>query len=628
MDKRTIEAEPDNSRGATVSCPDIQLGASYHKDRTEFRVFAPTAQGVMVVVADEPAGPHGLVEHHCAPIGHGIHEAIVAGDLEGKYYAYKLRGHGFHPKREIVDIYAVCAQNRYSRSLIVDLAGTDPPGFREHRFERRGGLVEAVIYELHVRDFTIAACSGVRHRGKYLGLAQQGTHLVGNPSVATGLSHLVELGVTHVQLLPVQDFDNDETSDAKYDWGYMPVCLNSPDGWYATQVPGPTRITELKAAIQALHEAGIGVVLDGVYNHTSPRAGFEQLAPGYYFRKDRRGRFCNGSGCGNEFASERPMARKFIIDSVRFWVNEYRVDGFRFDVMALIDIETMKLVRRELDGIDPGILLYGEPWTAGKTPLKNTCDKLRTAGTGIGAFNDGFRDAIKGDRNGGPPGFIQTGSRADGVRAGLASVGEDWPTSPGDAVNYFECHDNLTAWDKLRQTSPHAPVAIRERMSRLAALILLASQGAVFLHAGQEFGRTKRGHCNTYNLPDAINRIDWSLKRRRAGLYAYYRHLIALRKDHPAFRLTERPQVEARISFPRSPSERCIVYRINGRRLRGEAARWLLVLLNGEPVEMTFPLPRGRWSIHADAERASTAPLGHVEGRVTLPGHTGMLLMR
>ncbi len=603
------------------------MGAHYTPQRTAFRVFSPTAERVTLVLADEPFGRRGLREHACEPMGQGIHQATVEGNLAGRHYAYKLAGPGFDPRREIVDIYAVCSQNRASRSLIVDLADTDPPGFREHRYERLASPTDAIIYEMHVRDFTIASDSGANHRGKYLGLTEHGTHVPGHPTVRTGLDHLVELGITHVQLMPVQDFDNDETSP-EYNWGYMPVCLNSPDGWFATRVDGPARITELKAAIQALHEAGIGVILDVVYNHTAPRAGFEHLAPGYYFRKDKRGRFCNGSGCGNEFASQRIMARRFILDSVRFWATEYRVDGFRFDMMALIDIHTMKLVREELSRIDPRILVYGEPWPAGKTPLRLKSDKHRTAGTGIGAFNDAFRDAIKGERDGGAAGFIQTGDRADGVRAGLTGVAKPWPPSPTDSVNFFECHDNLTTWDKLRQTNPRTPAAIREQMARLAALILLASQGPLLLHAGQEFGRSKRGYANSYNRPDAVNRINWSRKRAHAGLYAYYRNLIALRKAHPALRFADPRQIEARVSFPESPSERCIVYRVDGRRLQGEPARCLLVLLNGESTDTTFRLPRGSWRIHTDANRADLAPFATVNSEVTLPGHSGMLVTR
>lgn len=604
------------------------MGAAYAKERTGFRVFAPTADHVTLVVADEPSGSRGLREYACKAIGRGIHEAIVEGDLAGKFYAYKLTGRGFDRTKEIVDVYAVCSQNRASRALIVDLPATDPPGFRDHRFERPASPVDAIVYEMHVRDFTIAASSGIRRRGKYLGLAERGTHLPGHPSIRTGLAHLVEMGVTHVQLMPVQDFDNDETAQDKYNWGYMPVCLNSPDGWYATQVNGAARITELKSAIQTLHEAGIGVILDVVYNHTSPRASFESLAPGYYFRKDLRGRFCNGSGCGNEFASQRSMARQFILDSVRFWATEYRVDGFRFDVMALIDIETMKLVRKELNRIDPRIIVYGEPWAAGKTPLKRRSDKRRTSGSGIGAFNDTFRDAIKGDVNGGAPGFIQIGDRVDDIRAGLSGITKPWPNSPTDAVNYIECHDNLTAWDKLRQTNPHTPVAVREQMCRLAALILLTSQGTILIHAGQEFCRSKRGCNNSYDQPDSVNRVEWLLKREHAGLCDYYRGLIALRKAHPALRLADARQVEARVSFPTPPAERCIVYRINCRRLHGEPARWLMVLLNSESHEVEFPLPRGRWQIHVDADTAGVASLGKIEKQLMLPPHSGVLLAR
>jgi len=605
-----------------------RLGAFYEPAGTVFRVFAPSAREVTVVIADEPEGSAGLAGHPMLHMPKGVWEAEIPGDLQGKYYAYKLSGPGFDPGREITDIYATCAQNRSTRSLIVDLTQTDPPGFRENRYRRHGAPTDAIIYEMHVRDFTIAANSGVKHRGKYLGLTERATHLPRHRAVSTGLEHLIELGVTHVQLMPVQDFDNDEKDNHTYHWGYMPVHFNSPDGWYAGRPWGADRIHELKRAIQAFHEAGIGVTLDVVYNHTAPSAGFEQLVPGYYFRMRGRGRLSNGSSCGNEFRSESPMARKFILDSLKFWVNEYQVDGFRFDMMALIDIDTMRGIRDELLACDRGLLVYGEPWAAGRTPLRKTSDTRRVRGMGIGAFNDGFRDAIKGDRDGGSPGFIQTGDRTQAIQEGLARAKTTWPSGPADTVNYFECHDNLTAFDKLLQSVPDESDELRRRMMRLASLILLTAQGTVFLHAGQEFCRTKKGSTNSYNLPDEINRIDWSLKLKYADVCAYVRGLIALRKHHPAFRLRDRVQVDQRISFPRPPTDRCLVYRLDGRRLDGESARCIRILLNGESRPITFKLPPSEWSIHADAGRAGLEKLGRVTNKATLPAHSGMMLTR
>jgi pullulanase len=368
--------------------------------------------------------------------------------------------------------------------------------------------------------------------------------------------------------------------------------------------------------------------MDVVYNHTSRRAGFEKLVPGYYFRMTEGGRFSNGYGCGNEFKSENPMARKFIIDSVKFWVTEYQVDGFRFDLMGLTDLETMKRIKSELETLHPGILVYGEPWTGGATPLSPVTDKNQVRGTGIGAFNDGFRDAIKGDRDGGAPGFIQVGDRAHGVVQGLKGAIHDWSVDPADSVNYFEAHDNLTAWDKLLQSAPNVDDEARKRMSRFGALILFVSQGAVFIHSGQEFCRTKRGSHNSYNLPDEINQIDWSLKKENANVYDYYRGLVELRKAHPVLRLRERKDVKTRVSFEPPPNDRCVVYSLDGTMMDEEPADRILVLLNGFTEPVVFDLPDGEWSIHADANRASAGAFGDATGRVELPAHSGMVLVR
>lgn len=616
-------------QGPRFHALDAELGAIYSTESTTFRLFAPTARQVKVVIANAIEGRDGFIDHEMTADRHGLWETRVAGDLAGRYYAYKLSGPGLDADREVADLYAVCAQAGHARATIVDLAKTDPPGFRDNPCRRPQSHNDAVIWEVHVRDFSIAANSGAVHRGQYRAFTELGTHLPGHPEIATGLDHLRELGVTHVQLLPVQAFDkrNVENTDT-YNWGYMPVHFNSPDAWFASAPHGPACITELKAAIHALHHARIGVILDVVYNHTSPLAAFESQVPGYYYRLDGRGRFRNGSGCGNEFRSESPMARKFILDSLTFWVREYQVDGFRFDMMGLIDFETMKLIREELWKIDPGILIHGEPWTAGRTWLRNRSDKTRVRGTGIAAFNDDFRDAIKGDREGVVPGFVQTGVHVARIRRGLAGVADYWPTRPLDTVNYFECHDNLTAWDKLLISAPGTPDAIRERMVRLAALILFCSQGRILIQAGQEFCRTKKGCANSYNQPDEINRIDWADKLAHRSVCSYFRGLIAIRKAHPVLRLTCAAETHKRISFPESPSVQCVTCTIDRPDLPGEAATSILLLLNGEDTDATFKLPTGSWSVHADADHTSTRPLRRVANEIAAAAHSGLLLMR
>lgn len=605
---------------------DAVLGATYTPRATTFRVFAPTAVSAEVVIADALIGG-STTAHTMKPHHHGVWAVTIAGDWANRYYAYRFWGTGYEDGVEVTDPYATCTQARAARSLIVDLAATDPPGFDRPFRTTVKRPVDAVIYEMHVRDFTIAANSGVHHKGKYLGLAESGTHCVGDESVKTGLDHLVELGVTHVQLMPVQDFDNAETADDAYNWGYMPLNFNSPDGWYATSPLGDGRIRELKQAILALHDRGIGVIMDVVYNHTAGSASFERTAPGYYYRMDEWGGPANGSGCGNEFASERPMAGKFILDSIGYWATQYRVDGFRFDLMGLIDLATMKQVKARLMKTQPRGLVYGEPWTGGATPLSPITDKAHVAGSGVGAFNDHFRDAIKGDRDGGAPGFIQTGARTDGIVSGLMGAIDDWSRDPVDTVNYFEAHDNLTAWDKLLQSAPDATDTDHRRMMRLATLILMTSQGAVFLHSGQEFCRTKQGNYNSYNQPDRINAIDWSRKRDYADVWRYTRQLIAIRRGHAAFRLASADAVRRRVTCS-AHNPGVIGYAIDGRDLAGEPADRILVLLNGKSQPKTVQLPAGTWQVHADADRASVQPLRTAEGAVTLAAHSGMLLIR
>ncbi|NOX57257.1 MAG: type I pullulanase [Planctomycetes bacterium] len=602
------------------------LGATYSAESTTFAVFAPGATDAVVVISDAAKGRRGTVEHAMVPAGKGIWTVPVEGDLAGKFYAFKISGPGLDAKREVIDPYARCTQARFPRALIVDLPLTDPPGFREHLFAGPQSAADAIVYEMHVRDFTISADSGVTSKGKYRGITERDTHLASGPSIRTGLAHLVEMGVTHVQLMPVQDFDNDESTSDAYDWGYMPLHFNSPDGWYASDASGFARIVELKSAIMALHKQGLGVILDVVYNHTAKGASFEKLVPGYYFRRTPGGQLSNGSGCGNEFASEAPMARKFLIDSVKLWASQYKIDGFRFDLMGLTDFETMQCIREELLKINPRILIFGEPWTAGSTPLSPTTDKAVIRGSGIGAFNDHFRDAIKGERDGGDGGFMQTGANVDGVVKGLMGGIHDWSLHPTDSVNYFESHDNLTCWDKLEQTVSDAPVEQREQMMRFATLILLTSQGMVFLHSGQEMCRSKKGNHNSYDAPDEINQIDWSRKVAHANVFEYTRGLIALRKAHPVFRLRTREEVERRVHFDTPPNGRCIVYRLDGSDLGAETARSMLVLLNGAMEDTRFVLPDADWAVLADDRRSGIGSLEVKRGDVMLPAHSGMVL--
>ncbi|MCK4657917.1 MAG: type I pullulanase [Phycisphaerae bacterium] len=603
------------------------MGAACTPQGTTFRLFAPTARSVRLVIADTPDDPDSIATHDLNRAGKGIWHLYLQGDWRGKFYSYRVSTPGGGTSGMVTDPSALCACGLRPRTMLVHLENTDPPGFDPAWQPQIESYVDAVVYEMNIRDFTIAANSGVKHRGLFLGLTESGTHLPKDPAIRTGIDHLVELGITHVQLMPVQDFENEETPDGPYNWGYMPVHFNSPDGWFATAPIGDSRIREFKQAVQAFHDRGIAVCMDVVYNHTSPCASFNKIVPGYYYRTTADGQLSNGSGCGNEFNSENPMARKFMIESLCYWVTQYGIDGFRFDLMALHAPRTMFDIRESLRRIKPNIMLYGEPWTGGATALRRITDRAQVRGKGIAAFNDGFRDAIKGGRDGGGPGFIQTGDRIDGVKDGVTGSIGNWTEHPSDAIQYCEAHDNLTTWDKLVQSAPHLPDDIRKRMQCFAGFIMLTAQGVPLIHSGQEFCRTKHGNNNSYNAPDEINRIDWSLKRANFEVFEYYRSLIALRKAHPVFRLRNGDAVRKYLAFVDELSHgKCFAYTLDGSSLPRESWSQAIVLLNGDSVDQTFSLPKGQWQVHADHQRVSVEPMRKAKGSVTLKSHSGMVL--
>ena len=596
------------------------LGAIYTRTGTTFRVFAPTARAVEVVLYDEPTGPRGRVAHPLQRADKGLWETTVAGDLEGKFYVYRLEGQDLSADREALDIYAVNAVANSTRGRITDLGPPVGPG------PRVASPVDMVIYEMHVRDFSIAANSGMRHKGKYLAFTEAGTRLPDDPTLATGLDHLVELGVTHVQLLPVQDFENDERSDS-YNWGYVTTAYNSPEGWYASDPNNDSRVREFKQLVTALHARGIGVILDVVYNHTANGAAFGQLVPRYYYRFLPDGQYANGSGCGNEFRSEAPMARKYIVDTLKHWVTEYGVDGFRFDLMALIDLETMKEVERELRQVRPDIVLYGEPWAAGPSPMKGpqtTKDTIR--GTRIGAFNDHFRNALKGSPFDKSPGFIQAGGETKALRRSLEGSWRDWTDGPHQSLNYLTCHDNYVLYDKLQLSKPDATAAELLDMIKLGYLLLFTAQGVPFLHGGEEFARTKGGHDNSYNAPDSVNQVDWSLKKKHHDLFRYTRDLIALRQAHPAFRLRAKEQIAAWLKFHETNEPDTVLWTIAAENVAGESWKQICVAANAaDHLSVELPLPPGRWQVAFDHQGRVTVPLT-VEGTVRVRYKSGLIL--
>ncbi len=603
------------------------LGATYAPAGTTFRVFAPTARAVQVVLYDAATGDQGRQTHELQEAAKGIWEGTVSGDLKGRFYMYSLDGNDLSPDREVLDIYSINTVNSSQRARITDLAETNPSGWDAAKAGPAvSSAADMIVYEVHVRDFSIAANSGMQHKGQYLAFTEPGTHLPDDAALKTGLDHLQELGITHVQLLPVQDFENDETG-TNYNWGYVTTAYDSPEGWYATDINNDSRIRELKQLIQALHQRGIGVIMDVVYNHTAASAPFNFLVPKYYYRFMPDGANSNGSGCGNDFRSESPMGRKYIIDSLTYWAREYGIDGFRFDLMALIDIQTMKQAERELRKINPSIVLYGEPWGGGgpAAPVQAT-NKRAIRGTRIGAFNDTMRNELVGSPfEKAATGFVQDGSHAEQLRHGVAGSWQDWAPTPAQAINFISCHDNYTGYDKLKLSKPGATDEEINDMMKVGYLLLFTSQGVPFLQAGEEFARSKGGEGNSYNAPDSVNGIDWSLKKKNHDLFTYIRDVIAIRKAHPVFRLRAKEQIAAWLKFIDAGDPDVLMYTLDGSNVADETWKQVCVVVNAaDDASSAVMLPAGTWHVACDHNGA--ADNRTVEGSVRVRYKSGMIL--
>ena len=596
--------------------PGDDLGAVYSPDSTAFRVFAPTALGVSVMLYSSRQSAAGW-EVPMSPDCDGTWLAVVFGDLAGICYTYRV----FHGGcvKEAVDPYARALTVNGGRGVVIDPASTDPEGWAGDVRPPLAAATDAVVYEVHVRDFSISPDSGTQHRGRYLGMSEHGTR--GPGGVSTGVDHLVELGITHVHLLPIQDFASvDELSPDGYNWGYDPFHFFVPEGSYSCRPEcAASRVTEVKRMVQALHRAGLRVVLDVVYNHTysTDDSPLQTIVPGYYHRTDAAGVFTNGSGCGNELATERPMVRKLIVDSLKYWVREYHVDGFRFDLMALIDCDTMQEIACELRAIEPSLLLYGEPWTGGPSGLCHT--RMFTAGrqrsTGIGMFNDAFRNAIKGDNDGGRPGYATgaAGCEREIAKGVVASIRysdglSGFAQEPGECVNYVSCHDNLTLWDKIARSNAFDSKGDRISMDLLAQAIVLTSQGIPFLEGGAELLRTKRGHHNSYRAGDEVNQFEWWRKHEFREVFDYYRGLIEVRRAHPAFRMTTAAQVRAAVRFIPGPPG-TVLFELDGS-VCGDEWDFIAVIYNANRHEVEIALPtHGEWSVVVARRQAGTRPL-------------------
>jgi pullulanase len=612
------------------------MGAVYTPAATAFRIFAPTASAASVLLFDAATARQPKREIPMTRNANGTWETVLQGDWEGAYYRLKVNSLK-HGERIENDPWATNTTGDDGNARITDLRRHDPPGFRPIRRPAYGtSPTDAIIWEIHIRDFTIQPEGGVSapNRGKYLGFIEPNTAItVNGRRYSTGIDYLKELGVTHVQILPPQDFDNNEVNP-EYSWGYMTAFFNSPEGWFASEIRGPQRVAEFKRMVQGLHDAGIGVIMDVVYNHTGTQNTFEAISPRYFHRMRPDGSFFNGSGTGNEFRSEAPMARQFILDSCRFWVEEYGIDGFRFDLMGLIDMDTMRLLREELLAIHPHLLVYGEPWAAtglDGSGLDRFTDKNYVRGTGLGAFNDHFRNALKGSPDGPDPGYVQNGSQRDAVKVGIRGSISDWAAHPTETVNYVTCHDNLTLTDKIKKTNPGLSPAEQMAIVRLTHGILAVSQGMMFIHGGAEFGYTKGGNHNSYNAGDAVNQIDWKLRAVNAASVDYMAGLIEFRRANPVLRLRTAEEVIRRLHFRDAWSlhGQSIAFHLDGRGLEGQQLQDIVVLINPAPQEATFTIPAtgGMWSVYIDADRAGTTTLRQHQGGTTTVAPRSMMVL-
>ena len=546
---------------------DYKLGAIYSKSKTTFRVFAPEVD-VKLALTTNYKNPRKEI-FPMTQNEWGVWEITMDNDLDGYYYTYIV-----NEKYEVTDPYSFTSSINSMYSVVCDMEKTNPDGFKNSKVPQIPEE-EAIIYEMSVKNYTADESSGIKNRGKFLGLTEKNTSYHG---FKTGIANLKELGITHVQILPIYDFISvDEASerffdDDNYNWGYDPELYFAPEGSYSSDPTNPkSRIIELKKMIEAIHSENIAVIMDVVYNHTfkSYDSNLNTLGPNYYYRMNKDGTFSNGSGVGNELATEMPFVRKLIIDSLKHWVKEYKIDGFRFDLMALIDIDTIKIALKELRKINPNLIIYGEPWMAlGTTlPYEKQTVKGSQKSQGFGIFNDIYRDAIKGDTDSFGIGYIQgahylKNTIEEGIAGSIHFDEKRWGFADfaSESINYFNCHDNLILYDKL-QISLKDLENIDDYVKLALGLVLL-SFGKPFLYEGNEFNHSKNNDRNSYNSPLFINAIDWQEKEENIDVFSYTKDLITLRKDVKVFNKINPSTIRESLSSMENIEDSIIIYKV------------------------------------------------------------------
>ena len=612
----------------TAKQPKLEDECLYSPSKTQFTFWSNVAEQMEVRIYNDGMSATTSLndandEIQIVPLKKGANDfwtGVVKGDLAGKFYTVRSFQDG-EWSAESPGIFAKAVSINGQRAAILDLKKTDPEGWAQDKRPAMPDMTDIVVYETHLRDFTMSPNSGIEHKGKFLGLTEEGTKT--SDGLASGIDHLKELGITHLQILPMFDYGSiDETTLEKnnYNWGYDPVNYNAPEGGYSTDPADPAcRIREAKQMVQALHKAGIRVVMDVVYNHTYDVMGcaLGRVVPKYFYRLNENGTYANGSGCGNETASDHVMMRQFMVESVCYWAREYHIDGFRFDLMGIHDQETMRAIRAALDEIDPTILTYGEGWAAmapaypyEELAMKQWTYKMPR----VGAFSDDIRNALIGSPFDHEPGFA-SGNEAGvkDVMRGLIACPE-WSGEPMQHVSYITCHDNYCLRDRIEVSVNNQNEDDRLRMNKLAQTAVLVSQGMAFIYGGEELYRSKLGIDNSYQSPDSINTISWTNKKRYKDLFDYYREMIAIRRAHKGFRLGSAEAVKEHVEFLPTESEHLIAYCIKN--LEGiDSAKTLIVLLNGGEEEVKAEIPEGAYTILAyDGEAKADGSLGDYAG--------------
>ena len=620
----------------------------YSPIETKFTLWAPTAEEVRVLLYD--SGNEGSAYQTLSlEMGEdGIWNTSIKEDLKGKFYTFNVKVNGKW-LGDTPGIMAKAVGVNGKRAAVIDLRSTDPEGWANDVRPLLKDYADIIVYEMHHRDFSLDSVSGIRNKGKFLALTELGTTT--SQGEKTGIDHLKELGVTHVHILPSYDYasvDESKPDKAQYNWGYDPQNYNVPDGSYSTDPYKPdVRIKEFKQMVQALHKAGIRVVLDVVYNHTfnTEESNFERTVPGYFYRQTKDGKPANGSGCGNETASDRAMMRKYMVESVLYWINEYHIDGFRFDLMGIHDIETMNEIRAAVDKIDPSIFIYGEGWAA-SAPQLNQEELAMKANIykmpRIAAFSDEMRDGLRGgwddDRKGafliGQPGhemsikfgLVGAVKHPQVINDSVNYSKEPWALQPTQMISYVSCHDDMCLADRLKATMPDATDEERASLHKLAETFVFTSQGVPFIFAGDEMMRDKKGIHNSYNSPDSINTIDWRNKTIHHDVFDYVRELITLRKNHPAFRMGDADKVRQYMEFLPVEGSNLVAFILKDN-ANGDSWKNIIVAFNSRQEPAKLSIPAGRYTIVCKDGKIKQSGMGQVSGNeIIVPARSAMII--